>query len=121
MNFRAFSEMNLRRCVAQDGFNHPLLGWSPAEWTNAMCGEAGEAANFAKKLIRHRDGIAGNHKPGDLEVNALRLATAKECVDAMLYADLTIRSLGYISADMISIVFNAKSRELNMPYIFTEL
>src|SRR5882724_4498362 len=27
---------------------HSLASWSPLEWAGAMCGEAGEAANFAK-------------------------------------------------------------------------
>ena len=77
MNLRKFSALNLERCVSANGFSHQLADWSEAEWTNAMAGEAGEACNLTKKIIRHRDGTAGNVKAVDKDLLSLRRRAAK--------------------------------------------
>ena len=33
--------------------------WTIADWSNAMCGEAGELANVIKKIRRQEDGARG--------------------------------------------------------------
>ena len=53
--------------------------WSIAEWTNAMAGEAGEACNIAKKLIR---GDYGDDE--ELGIGEL----LDEIADVVIYADL---------------------------------
>src|ERR1700674_2252434 len=107
-----FSDVNLARCTAPDGFGHALESWSIAEWTNAMAGEAGEACNLAKKLLRHRDGVAGNKKAEDKDVESLRLRCAEELADVVIYADLAMRALGYDLNETVRRVFNRKSDEL---------
>lgn len=109
MDLKQFSGLNRKRCV--EGFKHELSGWSPAEWTNAVAGEAGEACNNAKKLLRHRDAIPGN-KPEDQSVTALKGKTAMELADAIIYADLAIQSLGFDTSEILREVFNAKSLQI---------
>lgn len=60
--------------------------WSGADWSNAMCGEAGEAANVVKKLRRHETGAALG--PLDPDQAALRSMLADELADVFLYLDL---------------------------------
>jgi len=84
MNFYQFSEENLRRCTAPNGFNHPLEGWSLSDWMVATLGELGEASNVLKKLNRVRDGIPGNSESPE----ELRAALADELADTLIYLDL---------------------------------
>jgi NTP pyrophosphatase (non-canonical NTP hydrolase) len=58
--------------------------WSIAEWTNAMAGEAGEACNIAKKMIR---GDYGD----DVELGVGELMD--EIADVVIYADLVCQRL----------------------------
>lgn len=102
--------VSVARCVAD--FKHKLEDWSVAEWTNAMCGEAGEAANIAKKMIRHRDNVAGN-KGDDTSLESLKHKLARELADVVIYADLVAASQGINLEQAIVDTFNAKSRELN--------
>jgi NTP pyrophosphatase (non-canonical NTP hydrolase) len=113
--------VNLARCVSQDGFNHPLDSWSIAEWTNAIAGEAGEACNIAKKLIRFRDQVRGNTKPGDTNEVDLRHRLALELADVVIYCDLTARALG-VDLEAVTVeAFNRKSEQLGMPYLASAL
>lgn len=105
----AFSAVNRLRC--EDGFKHKLKSWSPLEWAGAMCGEAGEAANYAKKLLRIRDGLTGN-KETDMSQDDLRRKVMNECADTIIYADLLIQSIGGITAEVVAEVFNAKSDQI---------
>jgi len=109
--------VNLARCTAPDGFNHPLASWSTAEWTNAVAGEVGEACNLAKKLIRHRDGVPGNKKAEDQDTDSLRRRIAEELADVVIYCDLAMASVGYDLATTVRDVFNRKSQELGSPYV----
>ena len=110
-----FSQVNLSRCVSPEGFGHSLEAWSFAEWTNAMAGEAGEACNLTKKLLRHRDQVAGNYKSEDGDVENLKLRAAKEICDGIIYGDLAIQALGFRTSDVLEEVFNEKSDQLNCP------
>jgi hypothetical protein len=110
LTFNRLQRINELRCVAPDGFNHPLNGWTELEWAGAMCGEAGEAANFAKKLSRAKLNVRGN-KSGD-SVDALKLKIAKECADTIIYALLTLSRVGCDADDVVTTVFNAKSDDI---------
>jgi len=110
------SAVNLARCTAPDGFKHPLESWSIAEWTNAVAGEAGEACNLAKKLIRFRDGVAGNNKPEDRDQASLRRRIAEELADVVIYCDLAMAAVGFDLATVVREVFNRKSQEIGAPY-----
>lgn len=110
LTFALLRRVNQRRCESPQGFDHPLPSWSVAEWTNAMAGEAGEACNIAKKLLRFRDGVRGNAAT-DTEAS-LRAALGEELADAVIYADLVATSQGLSLEDLVRAKFNAKSDEI---------
>lgn len=126
LTFENLRDVNTRRCV--EGFKHIPDDWSVAEWVNAMTGEAGEATeallfllaaagksgNIAKKMIRLRDGVAGN-KGSDLDIDTLRAKLAREVADVVIYADLVLASQGLSLADAVRDTFNTKSLELQSP------
>lgn len=112
MTFGQFSEANRLRCESEKGFNHPLSGWSTADWMTALVGEVGEAANVVKKLNRYRYGVPGNK----LSEAELRDQLRKELGDVFVYLDLIAQSLGFNIADAAIDVFNAKSAEIGYPY-----
>jgi len=109
LDFARLRAINVERCVK--GFGHALDSWSVAEWTNAMCGEAGEAANVAKKMLRHRDNVAGN-KGADLDLEALRQKLGRELADTVIYLDLVCASQGLDLGQLVRETFNAKSDEI---------
>ena len=108
MTFEEFSRRNRARCEAADGFDHPLSSWSTAEWFLAVYGELGEAANFAKKLNRERDGVKGNKVTGDV----LREKLRREIGDTFVYLDLLAQSLGFSLGEAAGDVFDSKSAEI---------
>lgn len=75
--------------------------WSIAEWTNAICGEAGEAANIAKKLRR-----------GDFltcELSGAHLTLGKELADVVIYTDITAQQIGLDLGELVRSKFNEVS------------
>jgi NTP pyrophosphatase (non-canonical NTP hydrolase) len=94
LTFKKFSETNRLRC--ETDFKHPLEDWSPAEWSNAMAGECGEACNFTKKLLRGDE---------DVEVEDI----AKELADVVCYADLVAARLGIDLEEWVIRKFNEVS------------
>lgn len=113
LTFEEFGNANRERCESQQGFKHPLNGWSTSDWFLAMLGELGEAANIGKKLNRVRDGIPGNKETAD----QLRAKLRRELVDTFIYLDLTAQSLGFNLGDAVREVFNSKSLEIGYPKI----
>lgn len=112
MNLKEFSAVNRKRCTDESGFNHALDSWSPAEWTNAMAGEMGEAANITKKILRHDQGIKGNVKAEDQDRDELRRRAIDEIADVIIYADLAIQALGGDTSEAVRDKFNRKSVEI---------
>lgn len=110
LDFAKLRDTNVRRCIF--GFHHRLDAWSIAEWTNAMCGEAGEAANVAKKLIRHRDNLPGNQGE-DTDIASLRHKLGNELADVVLYADLCAAAIGVSLEEYVISKFNVTSDKLN--------
>jgi NTP pyrophosphatase (non-canonical NTP hydrolase) len=84
---------NKRRC--EESFCHPIEDWNPAEWSNAMAGEVGEACNLTKKLLR-----------GD-EVSVKDIG--KEIADVVIYADLLATRLGLSLESCVVDKFNETS------------
>ncbi len=93
-----------------------LTQWSPLEWAGAMAGEAGEAANAAKKL-RRLDLQLPNRDAGLTRDDAapLRAQVAKECADTIIYALLLMSVMGVNASDVIAEVFDQKSVEYGFP------
>lgn len=103
--------------------NGNMNEWSPLEWAGAMCGEAGECANAAKKLKRLEDGIKSiNVNDPDSEtvrhfddVETARQVVGKEVADTILYAVLVAARVGVNLPQVLCEVFNRKSEEYGFP------
>lgn len=98
---------------------HALNSWSPLEWAGAMCGEAGEAANFAKKLKRLVDQIP-NHdaRCANPTFAEYKRGILHENADAAIYGVLMCASVGASAEEFqqaIRDAFNAKSIEYGFP------
>lgn len=106
------TSVNVDRCKNWHGENG-LNDWSALEWAGAMCGEAGEAANVAKKLKREQTGMPNRLSAGS--ESDLRAKLAKEAADTFLYLNLMCAREGISLAAAIIDVFNQKSTEYNFP------
>lgn len=90
--------------------------WSGLEWAGALCGEAGEAANVAKKIRRIEVGVDGNAwSDRPLNGAALIEALAGECADTFLYLCLLASRYDIDLETVIVDKFNAKSLEMGFP------
>lgn len=90
--------------------------WSGLEWAGAMCGEAGEAANVAKKLRRVElaiDGNAASERP--LVPAELVEKLGNECADVLLYLTLLASRYDINLRVAVVRVFNQKSVEMGFP------
>lgn len=87
--------------------------WSLADWSNAMCGEAGEAANIVKKIRRHETSIGSMHNTPDLD--ALGLSLAFELADVVIYADLLAAHAGIDLGWAVRRKFNMVSEAQGFP------
>lgn len=84
LTFAEFAEANRTRCRRwHDPASEP---WTGADWSNAMCGEAGEAANVVKKLRRQETFTARG--PDDPDASVLRSMLADEIGDVIAYVFL---------------------------------
>lgn len=91
--------------------------WSTLEWAGAMCGEAGEAANVAKKLKRISDNMRGNTASEHVltGVEELREKLASECAGTFIYLCLLASSENIDFEAAIIKEFNDKSEALGFP------
>lgn len=118
LTIRELVEKNIER--AKRWHRDGIEDWSALEWAAAMCGEAGEAANAAKKLKRLEGKIASiNEGERNLvDERCAKVAVAKECADTIMYAVLTLVRVGCSAEDVESVlchVFNRKSEEYGFP------
>lgn len=94
--------------------------WSALEWAGAVCGEAGEAANAAKKL-RRIEMSPPNINEAERQLSDIQTAqreVAKEVADTIIYGLSLLARVGYVGEDaerIIKGVFNAKSEEYGFP------
>lgn len=75
--------------------------WSLGEWSNAVMGELGEAANIIKKVQR-----------GDLTLDEARPALAKEFADVLTYLDILAYQAGVNLSTATIDKFNEISRRV---------
>lgn len=105
---RALQSISMQR--AATWHEAALRDWSVAEWTNALAGEAGEACNIAKKILRHDLGMIGNVSNPTKDTRAeLVDKLGCELADTVLYAVITAGHIGLDLQDYIVKVFNEKS------------
>ncbi len=104
-------EINMQRANKWHGGD--FRSWSGLEWAGALCGEAGEAANVAKKLKRIESGIDGNaFSEHALEADKLISELANECADTFLYLTLLASKYDIDLENVIVDKFNSKSKEM---------
>ncbi len=113
LTFQHVSETNLARCHRwHPRFRQPDDDWSLADWSNAMCGEAGEVANVVKKLRRYECGLKGELDPPEDELRAM---LADELADVFCYLDLLASKAGVDLAAAVRRKFNAVSERHGFP------
>lgn len=95
-------------------FNAPPTAgaWSGADWSNAMCGEAGEAANIVKKIRRYECGLKGMGDPSFLELIEM---LGEELADTVTYADLLAAYYGLDLGIHVAAKFNKVSEKQGFP------
>lgn len=87
--------------------------WSGSDWSNAMCGEAGEAANVVKKIRRLETGVA--HRESESEIADLVDALGLELADLLIYADLVALHYGIDLGQAVIRKFNLVSEAYDFP------
>ncbi len=127
LTFRALRAQNSSRLARWHGDDED---WTLADWSNAMCGEAGEAANVVKKIRRtdsvlwdkqkySGDGATGHAKLADLSaVEARKVLVehlADELADVICYADLLAHHAGIDLAEAVCNKFNRVSEAQGFP------
>ena len=119
MELRRISEINrIRANRWHHGFPDNADGWSLADWSNAMQGEAGEAGNVVKKLRRLETGIqqAEQGTDGDKAHRLLLLAKlAMEIGDTFVYLDLLAQAAGLSLNRCVLDTFNRVSIREGFP------
>lgn len=109
LSFEAIRIANVSRCERW----HGLKDWSPLEWAGAMCGEAGEAANVAKKLKRIDGDVRSANNPATREIALQKLS--EEIGGTFMYLDLLAARCGLSVAQCIRTEFNRISEREGFP------
>jgi hypothetical protein len=122
MDLRYANATRLRRWHGDDD------DWTLADWSNAMCGEAGEAANIVKKIRRTDSALwAAQKYPGDSvgpDLGALAADDARAILigkladglaDVICSADLLAHNAGIDLAAAVIAKFNRVSRAQDFP------
>jgi hypothetical protein len=127
LNLDELREKNVARC--EESYEG-LARWTPLEWAGAMCGEAGEAANKAKKIRRMDSDYPAQQDRPDLMSALLNThgknraqmveALGLELGDVLIYADLLAAAVGLDLSDCVRVAFNTKSDEIGSPYRLSE-
>lgn len=114
MDITKFQEINEVR--AKRWHHDGKTNWNLLEWAGAMCGEAGEAANIAKKM-RRLDMDLPNKEAGISKDNydLLRKQLAKEVADTIIYGLIILSEIEFNSSHVLAEVFNQKSFEYGFP------
>lgn len=107
LSFARFVEVSVARAKRWHSGFPDCGGWSGADWSNALVGEAGEAANVVKKLRRRELGLAGGEDATD------RLAD--EIGDVLEYAVLLAAYYGIDPAEAAISKFNRVSERHGFP------
>lgn len=100
LTFAELRRVNAARC--EESFR-PLNSWNLLEWSGAMCGEAGETANVAKKIVydKHRKASTEDLK--------------HEIGGTLAYLDLLATRAGLRLEDCVVEAFNDVSVRVESP------
>lgn len=115
-----FAKINLKRCDAPkpQGFGGHK-DWEPDNWTNAVCGEAGEAANKAKKFAQRTEDCRTVKEYiqfcETVEGQDMLRGIAVELADTIIYSLIAIQKFGFDPAEILIKTFNDVSLREHMP------
>lgn len=113
MSALTFAEVAAVNASRRDRWHNPDTdAWTGADWSNAMCGEAGEAANVVKKLRRHETGTSPADDPTEA---ALLGMLGLEIADVILYAFLLADHYGIDVEEAVVRKFNVVSARQGFP------
>lgn len=113
LTFKEFRNTNLLRVKRWHKiFTGPGADWTGSDWSNAACGEMGEAANVVKKLRRLETDI--KHTAGDTR-DELRIKLEKEIGDTVVYLDLLASYYDLTLEDCVRHAFNQISEREGFP------
>ena len=98
MSKLTFARLRERNTPRSDYLYPECMTWNAMEWACALTGEAGELANFAKKLRRVQNAMLRANSPAEAAAllpkqEALLAELSKELADVVLYADLMAAKL----------------------------
>lgn len=109
LDLRTLREASVRRCEESFG---ACYDWSPADWSNAMAGEAGELLEVLLPLIVKTNSICNLTKKiqrgDDISLDEI----GKEIADVVIYADLLSNRLGIDLSDAIRQKFDEVSTRI---------
>jgi NTP pyrophosphatase (non-canonical NTP hydrolase) len=125
----SFAELRFKNVGRKIRWHDPANeDWTGADWSNAMNGEAGEAANVVKKLRRCETGLwDAQHYPGDstnsqltsmdsiTATEELRKKLAAELADTVIYADLLAHYYNIDLGHAVVTKFNKVSEAQGFP------
>lgn len=119
LSFDELNTVNVQRAKRwHPGFPNAEDGWVGSDWSNAMCGEAGEAANVVKKLRRLETGLK-QAAQGDLSNQAMESQLleklSKEIGDVIIYADLLATYYDLDLGACVAYAFNQVSEREGFP------
>lgn len=108
MDISELQKINIQRAEKWHGTDD----WSLLEWSGAMCGESGEAANFAKKLKRLTTNLPNKQAGIDFnDLAKLQRGLAREVADSIIYGLIILSKLDMNASEVIANVFDQKSIE----------
>lgn len=113
LSFEAIRTANVSRAERWHAATGGIKGWSVLEWAGSMCGEAGEAANAAKKLKRLDDQTYSTNNPHSRKEAIAKIA--EEIGGTFMYLDLLAARCGLSLPDVIRHEFNRISVREAMP------
>lgn len=111
-----FNELRLLNTKRAERWHGPHSEpWTGADWSNAMCGEAGETANAVKKMRRLETHVHSNNPAQPTDVQIARDMIAKEIGDTLLYLDLLAAHYEIDLGETLCKVFNQVSEREGLP------
>ena len=106
LDLRTLRQANVKRCEQSFG---SCKAWSPADWSNAMAGEAGELLEVLLPLIVKTNSICNLTKKVQRGDDISLEEVGKEIADVVIYADLLSHRLGIDLSDVVRKKFDEVS------------
>jgi len=114
---RVLRQASVKRC--EQSFDS-CEDWSPADWSNAMAGEAGELLEVLLPLIVKTNSICNLTKKIQRGDAVSLEEVGKEIADVVIYADLLSHRLGIDLSDAVRRKFNEVSARVGSDVLLSD-